>query len=177
MNYGIVKTLIGRVALLSSRPLLTLVAVMFVAVLLGSMGWVQGRIQGETLFYLFSNPISDWGVIMTMLIWMLTTGILMVSSGMAYCAKINPYMAGVGFYVWLIGSILELKSLKFNSANPGSVFTIERGKLAKEWWGMSFLIALYWPSEIFDMAADASCYLTTPLHARNPFFAIDRPGW
>lgn len=150
---------------------------MFVAGLLGSMGWIQGRIQGETLFYLFNNPISDWGAIVTRLFWMLTTGIQLVFSGMAYRAKINPYMARIGFYVWLIGSILGRKSLKFNSADHGSVSSIECGKLAKEWWGISFLIALYWPSEIFDMAADASCYLTMPIRAFNLFFAIHRPGW
>ncbi len=172
MRNDIAKTSIGRVALLSSRPILALVAAMFVADLLGSMGWVQGRIRGETLFYVFGNPVSNWGVMMTMLIWMLTTGIQMVSSGMAYRAKTNPYMAGVGFYIWLFGSIFSRTSLKFNSANYGSVFTIEYGKLAKEWSGMAFLIALYWPSQIFDMATDASFYLTTPLRAFNLFFAF-----
>ena len=172
MRNDIAKTSIGRVALLSSRPILALVAAMFVADLLGSMGWVQGRIRGETLFYVFGNPVSNWGVMMTMLIWMLTTGIQMVSSGMAYRAKTNPYMAGVGFYIWLFGSIFSRTSLKFNSANYGSVFTIEYGKLAKEWSGMAFLIALYWPSQIFDMATDASFYLTTPLRAFNLLFAF-----
>ena len=94
MRTDIAKTSIGRVALLSSRPILALVAAMFVADLLGSMGWVQGRIRGETLFYMFGNPVSNWGVMMTMLIWMLTTGIQMVSSGMAYRAKTNPIWPG-----------------------------------------------------------------------------------
>ena len=173
MRNDIAKTSIGRVALLSSRPILALVAAMFVADLLGSMGWgCRGESGGRRSSYLFGSPVSNWGVIMTMLIWMLTTGIQMVSSGMAYRAKTNPYMAGVGFYVWLFGSILSRTSLKFNRANYGSVFTIEYGKLAKEWSGMSFLIALYWPSQIFDMATDASFYLTTPLRAFNLFFAF-----
>ncbi len=172
MKNDIARTSIGRVALLSSRPILALVAAMFVADLLGSMGWVQGRIRGDTLFYVFGNPVSNWGVVMTLLIWMLTTGIQMVSSGMAYRAKTNPYMAGVGFYIWLFGSIFSRTSLKFNGAKHGSVFTLEYGKLAKEWSGMSFLIALYWPSQIFDMATDASFYVTTPLRAFNLFFAF-----
>lgn len=172
MRNDIARTSIGRVALLSSKPILALVAAMFVADLLGSMGWVQGRIRGDTLFYVFGNPVSNWGVMMTMLIWMLTTGIQMVSSGMAYRAKTNPYMAGIGFYVWLFGSIFRRASLKYNRADYGAVFTVEYGKLAKEWAGMSFLIALYWPSQIFDMATDASFYLTTPLRAFNLFFAL-----
>ena len=168
----IAKISIGRVALLTSKPILALVAAMFVADLLGSMGWVQGRIQGAALFYVFGNPISSWGAVMTLLIWMLTTGIQMVSSGMAYRVGTNPYMAGVGFYFWLFGSILSRTSLKFNRANHVSVFTIEYGKLAKEWSGLAFLVALYWPSQFFDMATDASFYVTTPLKAFHLFFAF-----
>lgn len=169
-NHMVTKS-VGRVALLTSKPILALVVALFIADMLGSMGWVQGRVEGDALFHLFGSPISAWAMGMTLLIWMITTGIQMISSGMAYRAETNPYMAGVGIYFWLVTSIMKKTTANYTEPSYMAVFTTEYGKMAQEWQGLAILVALYWPSQLFDMLTDAVFFGTTPLKSFNFFFA------
>ena len=170
-NHMVTKS-VGRVALLTSKPILALVVALFVADMLGSMGWVQGRVEGDTLFHLFGSPVSAWAMGMTLLIWMITTGIQMISSGMAYRAGTNPYMAGVGIYFWIVTSIMKKTTANYTEPSYMAVFTTEYGKMAQDWQGLAVLVGLYWPSQLFDMLTDAVFFGTTPLKAFNLFFAF-----
>ena len=65
----------------------------------------------------------------------------MVSSGMAYRAGSNPYMAGVGIFCWLFTSLMKKTTADYTEPGYMAVFTTEYGKMAEEWQGLSVLSA------------------------------------